>query len=64
MQRTIRGLRNDLGLTQKEMAEKLGVPIASYQRYERYQQVPTAKMLIKLADLCGILDLREIKYEN
>lgn len=65
MLRTIRGLRNDLGMTQKEMADKLDVPIASYQRYETYsaEKIPF-EVILKLADLTGLQDLRQIKYKR
>lgn len=63
MLRTLKGIRNDLGLTQKEMAEKVGIPYISYQRYENYiHNIPSA-VLVKIADMAGIVDVREIKYE-
>ena len=61
--RTIRGLRCDLNLTQTEMAEKLNIPIANYQRYERLEVPVPLKVMIKIADLVGIVDVREIKCE-
>ena len=61
MQRTLKGLRYDLGLTQKEMADKLEVSLASYQRYERYEVEAPMSMIIKLADMCKIENVREIK---
>ena len=61
--RTLRGIRSDLGLTQKEMAEKLGTSFISYQRYETYQNRMPSNILVGVADLAGIIDVREIKYE-
>ena len=61
MQRTLKGLRYDLSLTQKEMADKLEVSLASYQRYERYEVEAPMSMIIKLADMCKIENVREIK---
>lgn len=63
MKRTFKGLRNDLGFTQKQMAEKLGVPVISYQRYENYQYKIPSTILVKVADMAGITDVREIRYE-
>ena len=63
MKRTIKGLRNDIGFTQKEMADQLGVPISTYQRYENYMYKIPSSILVKIADLAGIVDVREIKYE-
>ena len=34
VKRTMAGIRKDLQLTQIEMANKLNIPIATYQRYE------------------------------
>jgi len=61
MIRTIRGIRNDLGFNQQEMADKLNVTYATYQRYERYETVIPATVIIKIADLAHIIDVREIK---
>lgn len=63
MQRTLKGIRNDLGLNQQEMAEQIGVPYISYQRYENYKYRIPADVLIKVADKAGIVDVREIKYK-
>lgn len=63
MLRTLKGLRNDLGLTQKEMANELDIPVASYQRYENYIYKIPSNVLIKIADMAGITDVREIRYE-
>lgn len=61
--RTIRGIRYDLGFTQCQMAKKLGIPISSYQRYERNEAVIPATILIQIADMVGIADVREIKVD-
>lgn len=61
--RTIKGLRHDLNLTQMEMAEKLNIPIANYQRYERLEVMPPLDVVVDIADMVGIVDIREIKYK-
>ena len=44
-------LRLDLGLTQKEMASKLGMLESQYCRLEKGKHNPTVLSLIELADL-------------
>ena len=61
--RTLKGLRCDLELSQKEFAEKIGCPLASYQRYERYEIRIPAEVAINIADLCKIKDVRDIKIK-
>ena len=63
MLRTLKGIRNDLGLTQKEMADKVGIPYISYQRYENSINRIPASVLVRIADLADITDVREIKYQ-
>ena len=63
MLRTLKGLRNDLGMTQKQIAEKLEVPIASYQRYENYQTTIPFEVILKIGDLATVDDLRQIRYK-
>ena len=47
-------LRTQLGLSQLELAEKLGVSRQSVSKWETGQSVPDLEKLIKLADLFGI----------
>lgn len=61
-QRTFRGIRSDLGLTQQEMAEKLGVTITTYQHYERYLSRIPAEILFKVAEL-GHVDPSTIRIK-
>lgn len=44
-------LRKQLGLTQKQVAEKLGITQPSYIRYEIGNSEPTLENLVKLADI-------------
>lgn len=62
MKRTLKGIRNDLNLTQKEMANKLNIPIATYQRYETGKSPIPINIAIKIADYGNIIDLRDIKF--
>ena len=62
-QRTLKGLRNDLGYTQKQMAKLLEIPMASYQRYENFKGIMPADKLVKVADMFNIVDVREIKIK-
>lgn len=61
--RTIKGVRNDLNLSQREMAEKLDVPLASYQRYENYKAKIPVEVMDRIMELCGINSLKEIRYK-
>ena len=62
MKRTLKGIRNDLNLTQKEMANKLNIPIATYQRYETGKSPIPIDIAIKIAYYGNIIDLRDIKF--
>jgi len=43
-----------LGMTQREMAEHLGIQIRSYQNYEQGIREPNFDTLIKIADLFSL----------
>ena len=47
----IRALRQEKGLTQKQVAEWLGVHVRTYGELERGCRVPKLRMLVGLADL-------------
>ena len=47
-------LRNVNGILQKDLAEKLGVNLHTYQRFEYGQQEPRMSTLIALADLYNL----------
>ena len=47
-------LRNVHGILQKDLAEKLGVNLHTYQRFEYGQQEPRMSTLIALADFYGL----------
>lgn len=50
----IRLQRKKAGLTQIELAEKLGVSIATLRRWEAGETAPTGTRIIELANLLGI----------
>jgi len=60
MSRSLKGVRFDLGLSQKEMADKLGISEGSYRNKELYRTGLSAKELIMISQLAGI-DPKEIK---
>lgn len=62
VKRTIAGIRKDLNLTQLEMAAKLKIPIATYQRYESCKTPIPIEVAIKIADMGKVKNLRDIKF--
>ena len=62
MQRSLKGIRFDLGLTQAQMAERLGISELSYRNKEMYRTGLTAKELIKISILANI-DPMEVKLD-
>lgn len=45
----LKRFRQSLKLTQRQLAEKIGVPYQSYQTYEYGTATPSAKVIIKIA---------------
>ncbi len=62
MGRSLRGIRYDLGMTQKQMAEKLDITELSYRNKEQHRTGLTAKELIKISEMADI-DPREIELD-
>ena len=48
MQTTLKAQRTKLGLTQNDIASKIGISPISYQRYESNKRIPDAKTAVKL----------------
>ena len=49
MKKTLRNRREELGLTQKQVAEMIGIAESAYQRYEYYSREPSASTACKIA---------------
>ena len=47
-------LRINSGLTQKQVASKLGVTVSSYQFYERGERCPSFLLMCRIADVIGV----------
>lgn len=50
----IREVRTALGKTQKEVAEKAGMPDSALRKYESGRQIPTIETLHRIADALGV----------
>lgn len=61
--KTIRELRHELGLTQTELAERLGVTLNATWRWEQRQNEPPARHLRALAQMCNV-SMDEIDFET
>lgn len=47
-------MRKIYGMTQTQVADKLGITYQSYQAYERGVALPTLKNFVKLADIYDV----------
>ena len=50
----LRRFRKEKGLTQKEMADRLGINMSTYSRYETGNREPYVPMVKKMADILGV----------
>lgn len=50
----IKKLRHEIGLTQKEFSQKIGVHIAQLARYEAERSIPSIEVLKKIANYCEV----------
>lgn len=50
----LKQLRGNAGLTQKQIADELGITVRAYQYYEEGKKYPTQPKLIKLAEILGV----------
>lgn len=54
MRLSLKLFREQAGLTQKDVASKLEIPLRTYQNYERSERVPSLETLCEIADLYGV----------
>lgn len=59
--RAIKRLRNNAGLTQVELAERIGISQGSLSAYESGKDIPSVNTLIRMADVfkCTLDELVE-----
>lgn len=50
----LKELRNKIGISQKEVAQKVGINYSMYNRYENGLNEPDLATVIKLADFFGV----------
>lgn len=62
-QRTMKGLRCDMNLTQTQMAEKLGISLTTYVAYENHRNKIPYNIALKFADVVKVNNLRDIKFD-
>ena len=60
----LRQLRKKAGLTQIELAEKVGVSIATLRRWEAGETSPTGTKITEIADLLGVLPDEIVREDN
>ena len=62
VKRTLKSIRLDLGLTQDQMAKKLGISKISWMHKESYETKLSAVELMKIVNLSGV-EASSIKIE-
>lgn len=60
MKPPIKDFRAKKGLTQTQVAEQAGITVTSYQRIEYGTQRPSLTTAIRIANILGVIDLREL----
>lgn len=50
----LKEIRNEMKLSQKELAEKVGITAASLSAYEQNQKNPSFTTVMKIAEICGV----------
>lgn len=57
----LKNKRIERGLTQAQVAIKVGITTVGYQRYESGERVPNAPTAIQIADVLGVKSYRQFK---
>lgn len=50
----LKQLRGNVGLTQKQISDELGITVRAYQYYEEGKKYPTRPKLVKLSEILGV----------
>lgn len=50
----LREVRMNSGLTQQNMADKLGISLNAYQKYEQAERSPSLECLVSIADIFDV----------
>lgn len=50
----LREVRMNSGLTQQNMADKLGISLNAYQKYEQAERSPSLECLVSIADVFDV----------
>lgn len=61
MKWTLKAIRSNLGLTQIEMAEKLGISKETYLNYENYKTYPDVNIVKKIIEISQV-DFNDIIF--
>lgn len=61
MKWTLKAIRSNLGLTQTEMAEKLGISKETYLNYENYKTYPDVNIVKKIIEISQV-DFNDIIF--
>lgn len=64
--KNLRNMREDCNLTQKQMAERLGIPVTTYRNYENTYREPSFEILVKICEILKVStdELLGIRNEN
>lgn len=54
LQKNLKKIRENRGLTQQEMADKLGISVQAYSRYENTNQDPKSSRLLEMANILDV----------
>ena len=61
MNEALKAARDASGKTQVWVAEKVGISLQMYQRYEYNQNEPSVRTAIRIADVLGVKSYQDFK---